>query len=129
VVATANRRLAARNRLVAGGVVVAALAVIALGVTATLGAFQGNDQELPRVSNVDAVLDGTTVVFSWNDPGLQAEDSYEVTVAGGAQTFQRTTEFAVAASAGERVCITVRVARDGRLGSASDEKCAEVASG
>lgn len=126
-VGTATRRVAARSRLLAGGLVLVSLAVIALGATATVLAIQGGDRELPRVSNVDAVLDGTTVVFSWNDPGIEPDDTYQVRIAGGAETFQRTTEFAVAAGAGDRVCVTVRVAREGRLGAASDEKCAEVA--
>lgn len=129
VVGTATRRLAARSRLLAAGLVVVALTVIGLGATATWIAIDSGDRDLPRVSNVDAVLDGTTVLFSWADPGLDPNDTYQVSVANGAATFQRTTEFAVAASAGERVCVTVRVARDGRLGAASDEKCAEVAAG
>ena len=105
------------------------LAVIGLGATATVIAIQGGDRDLPRVSNVEAVLDGSTVVFSWEDPGIAADDSYQVTLGDGTETFQRTSEFAVAASAGDRVCVTVRVAREGRLGPASDEKCAEVAGG
>jgi len=126
-VGTATRRLAARSRLLAGGLVLVALAVIALGATATMLAIQGGDRALPRVSNVEAVLDGTTVLFSWSDPGIEPADTYQVRVAGGAETFQRATEFAVAAATGDRVCVTVRVAREGRLGAASDEKCAEVA--
>lgn len=129
VVGTATRRLAARSPLLAAGLVVVALAVIGLGATATWVAIESGDRDLPRVSNVDAVLDGTTVLFSWNDPGVEPNDTYQVSVANGAETFQRATEFAVAASAGDRVCVTVRVARDGRLGAASDEKCAEVAAG
>lgn len=124
---TSSPRVSVRSRLLAGGLVLVALAVIALGATATLLAIQGGDRDLPRVSNVEATLDGTTLIFSWGDPGIQADDSYQVRIVGGAETFQRTTEFAVAASAGERVCVTVRVAREGRLGAASDEKCAEVA--
>lgn len=129
IVGTATRRAATRTRLLASGLVIISLAVIALGATATLLAIQGGDRDLPRVSNVEAVLDGTTVVFSWNDPGIQDDDTYRVQLAGGAETFQRTTEFAVAASPGDRVCVTVRVAREGRLGPPSDEKCAEVAAG
>ncbi len=126
-VGTATRRVVARSRLLASGLVLVSLAVIALGATATVLAIQGGDRDLPRVSNVEAVLDGTTVVFSWNDPGIEPDDTYQVRIAGGAESFQRTTEFAVAAAAGDRVCVTVRVAREGRLGAASDEKCAEVA--
>lgn len=126
---TTGRIAARRTRVLAGALVVAALAVIGLGATATVVAIQGGDRDLPRVSNVEAVLDGSTVVFSWDDPGIAADDSYQVTLGDGTETFQRAGEFAVAASAGERVCVTVRVAREGRLGPASDEKCAEVAGG
>lgn len=129
VVGTATRRVASRSRMIAGALVIVSLAVIALGATATLLAIQGGDRDLPRVSNVEAVIDGTTVLFSWSDPGIEADDTFQVRVAGGGEAFQRTTEFAVAAAAGERVCVTVRVARDGRLGAPSDEKCAEVAEG
>ena len=123
----ASRLVATRSRQLAGGLVLVALAIIGLGVTATVMAMEGGDGDLPRVSNVEAALDGTTVVFSWSDPGIAADDTYQVRVAGGVEAFQRTTQFAVAASAGDRVCVTVRVAREGRLGAASDEKCAEVA--
>ena len=129
VVGTATRRLARRSRLFAAGLVVVALAVIALGATATWVAIDAGDRDLPRVSNVDASLDGSTVLFSWRDPGIEVGDTYQVQVADGSTTFQSTTQFAVAATAGDRVCITVRVARDGRLGTASDEKCAEVDGG
>lgn len=122
-------RAAARTRLLAIGLVVTALAVIGIGATATIVAIQGGDRDLPRVSNVEAALDGTTVVFSWDDPGIGPTDTYRVTLADGRETFQRTSEFAVAAAAGERVCVTLRVAREGRLGPASDEKCAEVSGG
>ena len=123
----ATRLVATRSRQLAGGLVLVALAIIGLGVTATVTAMEGGDGDLPRVSNVEAALDGTTVVFSWSDPGIAADDTFQVRVAGGVEAFQRTTQFAVAASAGDRVCVTVRVAREGRLGAASDEKCAEVA--
>jgi len=128
-VPTTGRIAARRTRVLAAALVVAALAVIGLGATATVIAIQGGDRDLPRVANVEAQLDGSTVVFSWEDPGLAADDSYQVRLGDGTETFQRTGEFAVAASAGDRVCVTVRVAREGRLGPASDEKCAEVAGG
>lgn len=128
-VPTAARRAAARTRWLAVALVAVSLGVIALGATATVLAIQGGDRDLPRVANVAAALDGTTVVFSWVDPGIAPSDSYQVTLSDGTEAFQRTGEFAVAAAAGDRVCITVRVAREGRLGPASDEKCAEVAGG
>ncbi|MDO9589731.1 MAG: protein kinase, partial [Microcella sp.] len=118
---------ARRTRLIAAVLVLVSLAVIALGATATLLAIQGGDRELPRVSNVEAQLDGATIVFSWADPGLAPGDTFQVQRSDGSEAFQRSGEFIVAASPGERVCVTVRVVREGRLGPASDEKCAEVA--
>jgi hypothetical protein len=118
---------ARRTRLIAAVLVLVSLAVIALGATATLLAIQGGDRELPRVANVEAQLDGTAIVFSWSDPGLAVGDTYQVQLSDGTEAFQRTAEFVVAASPGDRVCVTVRVVREGRLGQPSDEKCAEAA--
>lgn len=123
--ATSDRQ-SRRSGLIVGPLAIVALTVVGLGVAVTLTSLQSGDRDLPRVSNVNAVRDGSTVVFSWNDPGIVDGDTYQVQVAGGAESFQRATEFAVAAASGERVCVIVRVAREGRLGAASDEKCAEV---
>jgi hypothetical protein len=124
---TATTTSARRTRLIAAGLVLVSLAVIALGATATLLAIQGGDRELPRVSNVEAQLDGTAIVFTWADPGLAVDDTYQVQLSDGTEAFQRTGEFVVAAAPGERICVTVRVVREGRLGQPSDEKCAETA--
>ena len=125
--ATAVRESARRTRLIAAGLVLISLAVIALGATATLLAIQGGDRELPRVSNVEAQLDGSAIVFSWSDPGLDIGDTYQVQLSDGTEVFQRSAEFVVATAPGDRVCVTVRVVREGRLGQPSDEKCAESA--
>jgi len=121
VVATNRVR---QSRLIAAVLLVIAVSVVALGATATLSAIQVAEGTLPSVSNVDAVREGSTVVFSWNDPGIAEGDTYQVEVAGGATALQRSTEYAVAATDNETVCITVSVARDGRVGEPSDEKCA-----
>lgn len=123
---TAARR-ARRARLAVGILVLVSLVVIGLGATATLIAIRSDSGELPRVTDVQAVLDGSTVVFTWQNPGIDEGDSFQVQVTGGAATLQRSTEFAVAVNPGERVCVSVRVAREGRLGPASGEKCADVA--
>jgi hypothetical protein len=117
-------RAGSRGAITAVAFAATALAVVALGVAATFVAVQGDDDDLPQVSNVEARVDGGTVVFSWIDPGLAPGDTYQVRVADGAETFQRTTQFAVAAPLDARVCVSVRVVREGRLGVASDEKCA-----
>lgn len=122
---TVSRATQRRTRLIAAILVLVSLVIIALGATATFVAIQGGDRELPRVSNIEAVVDGTTVVFTWVDPGLSDSDSYQVRLADGTEAFQRSSEFVVAARPGERVCVTVRVVREGRLGAASGERCVE----
>ena len=126
-VAPPSTSMARRTRAIAAILVLVSLGVIAMGATATLLAIQCGDRELPRVTNINAQLDGSTVVFSWGNPGLAAGDTFQVQLSDGTEAFQRTSEFVVASSPGSRVCVTVRVAREGRLGPASDEKCAEVA--
>jgi hypothetical protein len=60
--------------LVAAGVV-----VIALGATATLVLVRATSTEIPRVTGISTSSDGTSVVFSWSDPGLRPGDSYVIT--------------------------------------------------
>ena len=110
--------------MIAAALLVIAIVVVGLGATATLSAIQAADGSLPRVSNVEAAREGTTIIFSWSDPGLAEGDVYQVQVDGGATTLQRTAEFAVAVVEGDTVCVTVSVAREGRVGAPSDEKCA-----
>ena len=66
--------------------------------------------------------------FSWEDPGLAAGDVYQIQTSDGGSSIQRSPSFAVDAEPGDRVCITVTVNRDGRTGSESAEKCADVPS-
>lgn len=115
-----------RSRIVAAALVVVSLVIIGLGATATWVAVQGSDGDLPRVSNVEATVDGTRVTFTWVDPGIAEGDSYQVQVGDAVPTFQRSTEFSVVAAPEDRVCLTVRVARDGRVGPPSGEKCTEM---
>ena len=121
---TAGARRARQSRMIAAALLVIAIVVVGLGATATLSAIQAADGSLPRVSNVEAAREGSTIIFSWSDPGLAEGDVYQVQVDGGATTLQRTAEFAVAVVEGDTVCVTVSVAREGRVGAPSDEKCA-----
>ena len=123
---TAGARRARQSRLIAAALLVIAIVVVGLGAATTLTAIQSADGSLPRVSNVEAARSGSTIVFSWRDPGLEEGDAYQVRVDGADTTLQRTAEFAVAVAAGETVCVTVSVARAGRVGPPSDEKCAVV---
>lgn len=123
---TAGRgsRRTVRSRVVAGVLVAVSLAVVGLGAIATVLALQG-DEGIPRVTGIEAARDGSTIVFQWADPGLLEGDSFQVQISGGEQRLQRATEFVVAAVPGDRVCVTVQVVREGRVGAPSAEKCAE----
>ncbi|RZS59151.1 serine/threonine protein kinase [Microcella putealis] len=122
--ARAARHEGHRSRVIAAVLVVVALAVVGLGATATWWAVTGEDGSLPRVTDVEAEVAGEEVTFRWQDPGIAAGDTYRVSVDGQPPAVQRATEFAVVAEPGQQVCVTVRVAREGRTGPASAEKCA-----
>lgn len=112
-----------RSNIIATALMLVALVVVGLGATATWLAVQNEDGTLPRVSDVRAQAEGSEVTFSWDDPGLNAADSYHVRVDNGTPALQRSAEFAVVTEPGQRVCIVVRVAREGRIGPASAERC------
>jgi tRNA A-37 threonylcarbamoyl transferase component Bud32 len=113
-------------QLLAWILVATAIAVIALGATATLVLIQASDDDIPVVTDVAASIAGTSVTFTWDDPGLDTGDSYQVATSDGGSSIQRSPEYVVDAEPGDRVCITVTVNRDGRTGAASAEKCADV---
>lgn len=100
--------------------------VVALAVTATLVLVRvGSSGDIPVVRDLSGQLTQGTVVFTWTDPGLQADDAYQVAVGDSPPSIQRGTEFRVDAKPGERVCVTVTVNRDGRTGQPSAQKCVE----
>ncbi|PPF50245.1 serine/threonine protein kinase [Clavibacter michiganensis] len=85
--------------------------------------------DIPVVGEIQASGTADGVLFSWRDPGLGADDAYQVVRDGGLPSTQRDTTFRVAAGAagaGDRACIRVTVTRDGIAGEASTEKCAEL---
>jgi len=112
-----------RSNIIATALILVALVVVGLGATATWLAVQNEDGTLPRVSDIRAEADGSEVTFLWDDPGLAVGDSYHVRVDDGTPAIQRSSEFAVVTEPGQRVCIVVRVAREGRIGPASAERC------
>ncbi|MBD8659252.1 serine/threonine protein kinase [Frigoribacterium sp. CFBP 8754] len=107
--------------LVAAGVV-----VIALGATATLVLVRATSTEIPRVTGISTSGDGTSVVFSWSDPGPRPGDSYVITT--GDDSSQQTVGRFVASPSDPdaEVCVTVSVNRGGRSGEPSAETCATV---
>jgi serine/threonine protein kinase len=114
-------------RALAWAMVAAAVLVVALGALATLVLIRSGSTDIPTVSDISARVVDDTVEFMWNDPGLGASDTYQVATSDGATTLQqREASFVVDAEPGDRVCISVAVNRDGRIGARSAEKCADV---
>ena len=98
------------------------VAAIATGIVALTSAAAS----IPVVTGVQAEVDGATVTFTWDDPGLRAEDAYIVVIDGEARPAQRDTGAQVAASEGDHVCASVTVSRDGKSGTPSEQRCVDV---
>ncbi|MCU1561306.1 serine/threonine-protein kinase [Mycetocola sp.] len=81
---------------------------------------------IPTVANITAEVGASSVEFSWADPGLDQADSYEIRPQGGTPSIQRAAQFTIDAEGGDRVCITVLVNREGKLGPPSAEKCVDI---
>ncbi|HEY9324694.1 MAG TPA: serine/threonine-protein kinase [Agromyces sp.] len=109
----------------AWGISLVSVLLIALVGTGAYFVIQGT-RSIPIVTDVQGVAADGTVTFSWNDPGLQASDAYVVTVDGETLPLQREARATVPAEDGDRVCASVRVARDGKTGDSSAERCVDV---
>lgn len=108
------------------GVVGCAVLVVVLAVVAvTLIVRASSASAIPTVADVKGQVDNGTILFSWADPGIGGQDAYQVTVGDDSPSVQRANVFRVDAQPGERVCITVRVNRDGQIGPPSAAKCVE----
>jgi serine/threonine protein kinase len=114
-------------RLLTGGLIGIVVLALALGATAAIVIFRANTGGIPVVSNITAAVTSTSVKFTWPDPGLGDHDSYQVVTTDGGSSNQQSNSFAVDASRGEHVCVTVTVNRQGKLGDPSSPKCADVA--
>lgn len=107
--------------------VVSAVLVLALGVVSTTVLLRSLADQIPRVTDIDARVSGGQVEFSWNDPGLDRGDVYQVSTDDGLNSsIQSSRTFTVAAAEGERVCLTVTVNRNGQTGEPSNRKCVDV---
>lgn len=106
--------------------VAAAVLVVVLGGIATFVLVRATSTDIPTVADVQSTVSDGTVTFSWADPGIDSGDSYQISTSTGDSSIQRSPAFTVAAEPGDRVCITVTVNRDGKTGSPSSEKCADV---
>jgi eukaryotic-like serine/threonine-protein kinase len=129
----ANSQTAARPRRSRTAAVwaLAAASVVVIGLAGTGASLLARQAatEIPTVSNVAGSVSSGTAVFSWSDPGVRAEDSYVVTTRTGESSMQRGTEFSVDPQGEGRVCVTVTVNREGKIGAASGEKCVDVNDG
>ena len=104
----------------AAGLIVGLIVALAFAFAST------GPSDVPVVSNIQSRVSGETVTFSWQDPGIESTDSYQITTTDGQSIVQRSREFTVDANPGERTCITVMVNREGRSGAVSGEKCADI---
>ena len=116
-------------RVLAWGLVVSAVLVIALGALAMLALVRGGSAEIPRVSDITAELTRDSVQFSWQNPGLHSGDQYQIATRDGQSSLQQAPSFTVDAVNGDRVCITVTVNQDGKTGQPSGEKCVDFVTG
>ena len=113
-------------QVLAWALIVSAVMVIALGVVATLVLFRTTSSVIPRVTDITAQQSATSIDFRWADPGLGVGDSYQIsTTAGTSDSFQQSNTFSIDAHAGDRVCITVTVNREGKAGEPSNQKCVD----
>ena len=87
------------------------------------------ENSIPTVVDIAAEVQDSSVQFTWADPGLEETDSYEIRPEGGTTSIQRAAEFTVDGEAGEQVCLTVLVNREGKLGPPSAEKCVDIPEG
>lgn len=115
-----------RTRALLWSLVACVALVLVLGGTAGVVLLKVGSNNIPGVGAIDADINPGSVTFSWHDPGLAKTDSYEITTQDGITSSQRANDFRVDATNGERVCITVTVNREGKLGEPSGQKCAEV---
>ncbi|MGN6428319.1 MAG: serine/threonine-protein kinase [Leifsonia sp.] len=120
------QQVARVSRALIASLVACAVLVVVLGVTATIVLVRaGAAGDIPTVRDLSGRVSGSTIVFSWTDPGIEADDTYQVAVDDQPPSSQRATEFRVDAKPGQTVCVTVTVNRDGRTGDPSGQKCVQ----
>jgi eukaryotic-like serine/threonine-protein kinase len=114
-----------RLRVLVWGLVLVGVLALALGVTAAFVLINANGG-IPVVSNISGTVSGTSVKFSWQNPGIGPQDQYQLSTTDGDSSEQLANSFVVDATKGEHVCLTVTVNRQGKLGSPSSPKCVDV---
>ena len=116
-----NKRL----RALVWGLILVGVLALALGITATFVLINANGG-IPVVSNITATVNGTSVKFAWQNPGLGTQDQYQIATTDSGSSVQQANSFVVDAMKDQHVCITVTVNREGKLGSPSSPKCVDV---
>ena len=110
--------------LITASVLIVGLAAVSVSLLA--GRASG---DIPSVGNITGTVVGSTVLFSWPDPGVRPDDSYVVMTGTGESSVQRQTQFAIDPRGEDRVCIRVTVSRQGTSGAPSRESCVDVPAG
>lgn len=105
--------------------IAAIVLVVGLGAAAVVVLVKANNTGIPVVTDITARSTSDSIDFTWADPGLAATDSYQITTGDGRSSIQQSPGYAVDATRGDRVCITVTVNRDGKTGPPSGEKCVD----
>lgn len=120
-----GRRQPQKPKRFAVGLGIGLASIVVLGIAAVAAmALSSVSQQIPVVREVDATPESGSVVFTWEDPGLVANDSYHVRTSTGDALIQGGQEFTLSGEPGERLCIFVAVNRDGSTGQPT-ESCAE----
>ncbi|WP_413316448.1 serine/threonine-protein kinase [Agrococcus sp. 1P02AA] len=120
-----GRRQPQKPKRFAIGLGIGVASVVVLGIVAVAAvALSSVSQQIPVVAAIDAAPEPGRVVFTWPDPGLVDTDTYHVRTPQGDALIQGGREFTLTGEAGEPLCITVAVNRDGSTG-APTEACAE----
>jgi serine/threonine protein kinase len=122
---TAKPTQSGRFRALLWGLIVVGVLALALGATAIFVLVNANGG-IPVVSNIVSSVNGSSVKFTWQNPGLGPEDQYQISTSDSDSSVQQANSFVVDATKGEHVCITVTVNREGKLGSPSAPKCVDV---
>jgi hypothetical protein len=116
---------AQRSRRLAWTIGAACVAVVVAVATAVV-LLSTTPASIPVVTDVRGTVDGETVSFSWDDPGLRTDDAYIVLIDGEAYPAQRDAHVEVVASDRDRLCASVTVTRDGKSGRASEQRCVDM---
>ena len=76
------------TRRLVWGISVAAALIVALVGAGVIAVVQGS-RGIPVVTDVQGAVAGTSVTFTWSDPGIESGDAYIVTVDGQASPMKR----------------------------------------